>query len=120
MQAALELGAEAVQVGTAFLATTQSGASPEHRRALAHGPRRTRLTRAITGRLARALATRVTTEEPVAPFPYQAMLMYPLTSSGDPDFRAFWAGQGAPLVRPDRDAVELLRELAGARTSLEA
>ena len=44
----------------------------------------------------------------------RACLSRPLTLSGDPDFRAFWAGQAAPLVRPDRDAVELLRELAGA------
>ena len=109
-----------MQVGTAFLATRQSGASAEHRQALADGPRRTRLTRAITGRLARGLETRITTLDAVAPFPYQAMLESPLTSSGDPDFRAFWAGQAAPLVRRDRDAVELLRELAGARTALEA
>jgi nitronate monooxygenase len=113
VRAALALGAEAVQVGTAFLATRQSGASPEHRAALAEGPRRTRLTRAITGRLARGLETRLTTLDAVAPFPYQAVLSFPLTSSGDPDFRAFWAGQGAPLVRADRDAVELLLELAG-------
>ncbi len=113
VEAALRLGADAVQVGTAFLATRQSGASAAHKQALADGPRRTRLTRAITGRLARALETRITLEEPVAPFPYQSMLTFPLTSSGDPAFRAFWAGQAAPLVRGDRDAVELLRELAG-------
>ena len=35
--AAFTLGAEAVQVGTAFLATRQSAASPEHRHALSHG-----------------------------------------------------------------------------------
>ncbi len=35
--AALTLGAEAVQVGTAFLATRQSAASPEHRHAISHG-----------------------------------------------------------------------------------
>ena len=38
VQAALALGAEAVQVGTAFLATRQSGASAEHRHALAARP----------------------------------------------------------------------------------
>ena len=102
--AAFALGADAVQIGTAFLATRQSAAAPEHRRALAHGDRHTRLTSAFTGRLARALATELAIDE-IAPFPYQAWLMRPL-------LRAHWAGQSARLVRPDRDAVELLEELA--------
>jgi nitronate monooxygenase len=101
--AALTLGAEAVQVGTAFLATRQSAASAEHRRALAYGDRHTRLTSAITGRLARALAIDLEVEA-VAPFPYQAWLMRPLIT-------AHWAGQSARLVQPDRDAVELLHQL---------
>jgi nitronate monooxygenase len=92
-----------VQVGTAFLATRQSAASPAHRDALSHGTRHTRLTPAFTGRLARALATDFQLDD-VAPFPYQAMLTRPLLS-------AYWAGQSARLVQPDRDAVELLRSL---------
>ena len=102
--AAFTLGADAVQVGTAFLATRQSAASPEHRHALSHGDRHTRLTSAFTGRLARALAAELAVGE-VAPFPYQAWLMRPLIS-------AHWAGQSARLVQPDRDAVELLEHLA--------
>jgi nitronate monooxygenase len=100
--AAFALGADAVQVGTAFLATRESAASPEHRHALSHGPRRTRLTRVYSGRLARALEAEI--EAPIAPFPYQAWLMRPIAS-------AFWAGQSAPLVRPDRTAAEVLAEL---------
>ena len=103
--AAFALGAEAVQVGTAFLATRQSVASPEHRHALAHGDRHTRLTTAFTGRLARALASDLQLGDS-APFPYQAMLTRPLVS-------AYWAGQSAALVQPDQDAVELLRRLVG-------
>ena len=75
----------------------------EHRHALSHGPRHTALTRAFTGRLARALTSELELEA-IAPFPYQAMLVRPLAS-------AFWAGQSASLVRPDRDPVELLEEL---------
>ncbi|MDA0162296.1 nitronate monooxygenase [Solirubrobacter ginsenosidimutans] len=101
--AAFALGAEAVQVGTAFLATRQSAASPAHREALSHGPRDTRLTKAFTGRLARALASDFRLADS-APFPYQAMLTRPLVS-------AHWAGQSAPLVQPDQDAVELLLRL---------
>ena len=107
--AAFTLGADAVQIGTAFLATRQSAATPEYRHALSHGPRRTRLTRLYSGRLARGLATDLmyaieTGDERIAPFPYQGWLMRPLG-------RAFWAGQSAPLVEPDRDAAELLRDL---------
>jgi nitronate monooxygenase len=101
--AAFTLGAEAVQIGTAFLATRESAASPQYRHALTHGERNTRLTRAYTGRLARALATELELDE-IAPFPYQAWLMRPLVT-------AHWAGQSAPLVQPDRSAVELLEQL---------
>jgi nitronate monooxygenase len=101
--AAFTLGADAVQVGTAFLATRQSAASPEHRHAISHGARHTRLTTVFTGRLARALAREIEPGE-VAPFPYQAWLMRPLIAG-------HWAGQSARLVQPDRDAVELLEEL---------
>jgi nitronate monooxygenase len=92
-----------VQVGTAFLATRQSGASPEHRHALSHGNRHTRLTKAFTGRLARALERDIDLDE-IAPFPYHAHLMRPLVS-------AHWGGQSARLVQPGRDAVELLEAL---------
>lgn len=118
VQAALALGAEAVQVGTAFLATRQSAAHALHREQLTHGPRTTRLTRALSGRLARGLDTAVTAREPVAPFPYQTALMRPIVAAayaqGRTDLIGFWAGQSAPLVRPDRDAVELLRDLSPA------
>jgi nitronate monooxygenase len=101
--AAFTLGAEAVQIGTAFLATRESAASPQHRHALTHGERHTRLTSAYTGRLARALAAELEVDE-IAPFPYQAWLMRPLVT-------AYWAGQSAGLVKPDRKAVELLEQL---------
>jgi nitronate monooxygenase len=57
--AALALGAEGVQIGTAFLACEESNAPPAHREAL-FGSRGvpTVLTRAFSGRLAGACATR--------------------------------------------------------------
>ncbi|MGK2938915.1 MAG: NAD(P)H-dependent flavin oxidoreductase [Solirubrobacteraceae bacterium] len=118
--AALTLGAEAVQMGTAFLATEQSGATPEHRAALAAGQRRTRLTRVLSGRLARGLAAEVmydieTGDARIAPYPYQGWLMKPIVEAartqGRHDLAAFWAGQSAPLVRPGRDAAELVATL---------
>jgi nitronate monooxygenase len=54
--AALALGASAAQIGTAFLACEESNASPLHRRMLfSEAARRTSLTRAFTGRLARSI-----------------------------------------------------------------
>lgn len=55
--AALALGAEGVQLGSAFLATEESGTTPEHRAELLGRARHTRLTRAYSGRLARGIPT---------------------------------------------------------------
>ena len=120
--AALALGAEGVQIGTAFLATDQSGAPQAHKDAL-HGPaaRHTRLTRAFTGRLARGIANRMADESPLLPFPYQAQLVRPLRDAalaqGRTDVLALWSGQAAPLLR-ERDAVSLLHTLLAATGEL--
>ncbi len=127
MVAALTLGADAVQIGTAFLATAQSGVTPEHRAALVDGPRRTRLTRVLSGRLARGLAADImydieTGDERIAPYPYQGALMRPIVDAarrqGRDDLVAFWAGQSAPLVQPDRDAGELVGALVAGADAL--
>ena len=61
--AALALGAEAVQMGTAFLACEESGASRLHRQAL-RGKKagHTALTKGFTGRLARGIHNRLMEE----------------------------------------------------------
>ena len=57
--AALALGANGVQLGTAFLACEESGASPVHRKlCLAKAAGHTALTRGFTGRLARGIHNR--------------------------------------------------------------
>ncbi len=61
--AALALGAEAVQMGTAFLTCEASGASNIHREALLQGQAEfTGLTKAFTGRLARGIQNRLMSE----------------------------------------------------------
>jgi nitronate monooxygenase len=115
--AALTLGAEAVQIGTAFLAVEESAALPAHKELLLDGRGgHTRLTRAFSGRLARGVVNRAMDElgTDVLPFPYQSYLLRPFTvaarEQGRTDISALWAGQAANLVR-HRRAAELLDAL---------
>lgn len=106
--AAHALGAEGVQIGTAFLATDESGTTPEHRELLRGGDRRRRtlLTRAFSGRLARGipndLTDRLVGADAIAPHPYQRYLLTPVGQAargrGDTSVVSLWSGQGAPLV----------------------
>ena len=59
--AAFKLGADAVQIGTAFLATEESNAPTVHREMLfSDAAKTTTLSRAFTGRLGRGIANRIT------------------------------------------------------------
>ena len=131
--AALDLGAAAAQLGTAFIACPESSADPAYRAAL-HGPgaRHTRLTRLISGRPARALANRFTALEaafsgvtpPDYPIAYDAgkALHAAAIARGEHGFGAQWAGQGAPLARPMPAAAligVLMEELAHCRRQRE-
>lgn len=123
--AALALGAHGVQIGTAFLACEESGASLPHRETLlAKGARRTALTRGFTGRLARAIANPLleAVNAPgveVLPYPLQRALLRTLTGlaeqAGRSDLLPMWAGQSAGLVR-HRQAAELLDDLVSGVT----
>ena len=107
--AALALGAEGVQLGTAFLPTPESGAPEVHKRLLGQPEARdTRLTRVFSGRLARGLENdwmRALSEHPedVLPYPAQNALTQPLrkaaAAAGRADRLALWAGQSAALAR---------------------
>ncbi len=119
VRAARALGADAVQVGTAFLACEESGATAEHRAALfGRGAERTVLTRAFSGRLARGLANRWTAEQgglDPLPFPVQGWFAGQLRAAahaaGRTDLVALWGSQAAPNLRHHRvDA--LIDELA--------
>lgn len=107
--AAMTLGADAVQIGTAFLACDESGASDLHRKLLfREEAQNTGLSRAFTGRLARGIYHRFASEmkvhEPLfAKYPAQSWIVAPLRAAalaqGRHDLVALWAGQGAPLCR---------------------
>lgn len=77
----LALGVEAVQVGTLLLLSDEAGTSQAHRDALQSGIADTRLTRAFTGRPARAIVNDFVTEfDTLAPavYPHMHYLTAPL------------------------------------------
>ena len=105
--AALMLGADAVQLGTAYLHTAESLVSATHRARLA-GPEAedTAFTNLFTGRLARGMRNRLMKElgavNPAAPpFPYASAALAELRRVSEADYANFWAGQAAPLGAPE-------------------
>jgi nitronate monooxygenase len=118
--AVLTLGAQAAQLGTAFLACPEAEVEPLYRRTLLE-PRaaQTRVTRLYTGRPARAIVTRfmdeLRDEEARTPdFPLQRVFSSQLAraavAQGNPEFSAMWAGQAARLARA-MPAADLVRKL---------
>lgn len=111
-------GASAAQLGTAFLATPESGANALHKQALTDPLfARTELTRAFSGRPARGLVNRFLREHgPYAPAAYPEVhhLTSPLrkaaAKAGDAQGMALWAGQGHRMARdlPAGQLVEVL------------
>lgn len=115
-----EAGAEAVAVGTLLLRTDEAGTSPTHRAALADPAfAETVITRAFTGRPARALRnTFIDQHEATAPIAYPAIhhLTRPIrqaaAAAGDASSLHLWAGTGyrnAP-VGPAADVIESLAD----------
>jgi nitronate monooxygenase len=107
--AAFALGAEGVQMGTAFLACEESGATALHRTALLSGQaKQTALTRGFTGRLARGIKNRLLDELnqqdiEILPYPLQRALVrnlsIPAAQAGRAELLPLWAGQSANLSR---------------------
>jgi len=127
--AAFMLGAEAVQVGTAYLFCPEATISPPHRKALAEGhARETALTNVFTGRPARGMVNRVMREQgfmsDAAPaFPLAGGALAPLRAATEPagsgDFMPLWSGQSAGLCRA-ASAADLTRALAADAKALLA
>ncbi len=120
-KAAFDLGAAAVQVGTAFLLTPEARISAAHRAAL-QGPsnRETAITNLLSGGDARGLITRLMRElGPLSdlppPFPYASTALAPLRKAAEAqglgDFSPLWAGQSAALAKAGsvREVIEALR-----------
>jgi nitronate monooxygenase len=118
--AVLALGAQAAQLGTAFIPCPESGAPQVHKdHLLKSNEDDTRITEKFSGKPARGLANRFLREAeakhlPQIPFPAQNALTGKLrqasAKAGKPDFVAMWAGQAAPLART-LPAAELIARL---------
>jgi nitronate monooxygenase len=118
--ASLLLGAQAAQLGTAFLCCPESGVPALWKEAiLAARDDSTRLTRAFSGRHARGIANdfmrRLAAEEEQVPaYPVQNALTGDIRQAalrqGRSEYLSLWAGQGAAMARP-LPAAELVRRL---------
>ncbi|MGD9705538.1 MAG: NAD(P)H-dependent flavin oxidoreductase [Acidimicrobiia bacterium] len=122
--AAFALGAEGVQLGTAFLLCPEAMTSPLHRQALrGTTDDGSAITNVFTGRPARSIVNRAVREvgpmSDVAPhFPLAAAAIAPLRQAaeetGSADFSPLWSGQAATLSRemPAGELTQLLAEEA--------
>jgi nitronate monooxygenase len=118
--AAFALGANGVQIGTAFLACDESGATALHRAGLFSDEAfHTTLTRAFTGRLARSIRNRFAVEMDlpdvdIPPYPIQSWFVAKLRKAaveqGRSDLISLSAGQATALIR-HRSATDLMEEL---------
>jgi nitronate monooxygenase len=117
LAAVLCAGAQAAQIGTAFMRCPEAGTSPAHRAALA-ATTPTRLTRAVTCRQARGIVNRFLREhsaEAPPAYPEIHHVTAPLRAAGraagDADVLNLWAGQAHELAR-DLPAAEVVAALA--------
>jgi nitronate monooxygenase len=121
IRAALDLGAVATQLGTAFVLCPESSANAGYRANLkSERAASTRLTSVLSGRLARGMVNRLIEhgEAPGSPPPADYPVAYDAAKQlnaaasqhGNSDFAAQWAGQGAPLAR-EMEAARLVATL---------
>lgn len=126
LAAVLAAGASAAQLGTAFLRCPEAGTLPAHRAAVA-STADTALTRAFTGRRARAVVNdfvrRYDAHAPRA-YPHVLNLTRPVLAAArradDPTTINLWAGQAHLLAREAPAAVIVDELSAGARVALRA
>jgi nitronate monooxygenase len=120
IQNALAKGAQAAQLGTAFLCCDESGTPPSYRHYLLHKQDRpTTLTKAFSGRLARGLEntfTRTMQDQTTLPFPIQNTLTGPMrkwaTAQNDAEYQSLWAGTAYAQLRSmsTKDLMQQLRD----------
>jgi nitronate monooxygenase len=107
---ALNGGAQAVQMGTAFLVTDESNIHPAYKqRLLSAGDQPTRLTRAFSGRYARGLENRfmremASIERQLPPYPIQNALTSLIRAEAgkrnETELMSLWCGANVSRARP--------------------
>lgn len=128
--AALVLGAQAAQLGSRFLLATESGSFAAYRRRLIEATETdTVITRALTGRPARAFHNEAiravdATAAPVLGWPYQALAADDIYAESvrqnDIEWAPLFAGQGLRMARECSSAAEIMASLeAGLREQLK-
>ena len=110
IKTALALGAAAVQMGTAFLVTDESGIHAAYKQRLVEAEGQpTRLTRSFSGRYARGIENRfmrqmAPVEGQVPPYPVQNALTGSIraaaSADNDTELMSLWAGTGVARARP--------------------
>ncbi|WP_227367653.1 NAD(P)H-dependent flavin oxidoreductase [Halomonas sp. M20] len=121
VRSALDLGAVAAQLGTAFVLCPESAANEAYRENLkSERATQTRLTKVLSGRAARGMTNRLISfgEAEGSPSPADYPVAYDAVKRlnaaaaklGNHEFAAQWAGQGAPLAR-ELPAAELVVQL---------
>ena len=109
---ATRAGAQAVQMGTAFLLCPEAGTSPAYRQALIRDKdtQTTELTRVFSGRYARGIQNRFMAEmnrdpSAILPFPAQNALTRDIrkeaAKQSKSDLLSLWAGTGLPRIRQE-------------------
>ncbi len=109
LAASLSLGAEAVQMGTAFLMTEESGANHIHKEAILQAVEEEIVeTRAFSGKYAQGIRNEYIDnmtefEEDLPEFPIQNALTQPMRTAAaknkDKEYMSLWAGQSPRLAK---------------------
>ncbi|WP_269773578.1 NAD(P)H-dependent flavin oxidoreductase [Bacillus safensis] len=121
VKAVLALGADAVQIGTRFLASQESAAAEVYKKAIlqAEGSE-TRVTRLFSGKRARGIVNQWMEDESlhedrVLPYPVQHVWTTPMrkaaAAGGNPEQMALWAGQGVGRIHSILTVEDIMHEL---------
>jgi len=120
LAASLVLGAAAVQMGTAFLTSIESGAHAAHKRKIvASREDSTEITYAYSGKAARGIRTEFMDDMrlytgTIPDYPIQNVLTRDIrqaaAKTNNPEFMSLWAGQGLRLAQGHQTAAEIVRD----------
>ncbi len=105
--AALALGAQAVQLGTAFLTVAESPAHAAYKKAIQeHDANDTTITKVFSGGAARGIKNKfivTNNDKPLLPFPYHHSLTRSFrkiaNETGQIEYTNLWSGQGGHLAK---------------------